>query len=250
MNEEEINDALVKQMFPSWMTNFRRNMPTIWNSKCVSNLKEETHKPTAIIIGAGPSVFEHDHLKLLAENRPDMLIIACDKILISCLKAGLIPDIVTSIDSDPVIFDFFNHASVYNNCKKIKAVFATTIHPSVVRSWLGKMYFVNTHITGKLSDPVGVDSALQHISGKIAMNTSGNVGMFSFILAAYLGCKKICLVGMDLSGHHEFYSDYSKTWIAGLSKDLNIKVTNCTEGGTLYNVENMIEMTLKDFLKL
>lgn len=248
MNEQQVNAELIAQMFPVWITNFRLNLQKIWASKCVSDLQATTHKPLAICFGAGPSL--EKQLETI-KNHPKghgTMYVCCDKALKLLLDYNIYPDIVTCIDADPIVESFFPRVIKLRH--DIKAVFSTTIDPRIVRLWpLDKTYFVNAHVCGRVSDPQGVDAALQIISGKTVMNTSGNVGMFNVILSAFLGAKTIALVGMDLSGHHEFYSDYAKTWITGLSRDLGIRIVNCTEGGTLYG-EGLQEMPLKEFLGL
>lgn len=238
------NDALLKQMFPEWMTHFRINLPLVQQSKCVSDLRKKYKSNTAIVIGAGPSLEKQIDL-LKAQQNENIILICCDKALYPCLKKGLVPNIVTSIDSDKKVGEFF--MLPYAEAKT-DAVFDTFVHPSVISKWSGEKYFVNAHFAGKVSDPTGPDAMLQALSGKIVMNTGGNVGIFSFILAAFLECKTIALVGMDMSGHHEIYKEAAETWIAGLGRDLDIKVYNCTEGGNLYNIDGLKESTLENFL--
>lgn len=251
------NDALLEAMFPQWMIHFKANLPIIWQSSCVSELKD-VYSGAAIIIGAGPSLDKQ--LPVLAEMqrqsiylpihlRPKVTLICTDRALIPCLKAGIVPSIVTSIDSDRDVWDYYRHKKVQDSMDFIKAVFGTFTHPYVVRNWKGSKYFVNTHLTGKVSDPHGQDAILQAISGKIVMNTGGNVGIFSFILAAYLGAQRIVLVGMDMDGHHEIYAEAAKTWLAGFARDLKIDIVNCTEGGNLYNIEGVREQPLNEMIK-
>lgn len=250
------NEVLLKEMFPIWMANFRANLPAIWESRCISELKDTIASP-AIIIGAGPSLLEHNHPSVLvrAKNRNELnaKIICCDRALEPCVKLGLVPSIVTAIDADPQVGMFFRNIILLRVIQKIKAVFSTTVHPDVVEGWPGRrsnIYFVNTHMTGKVSDPYGTDAVMQHVSNKIIMNTSGNVGIFSLILSAYMGAKDIALVGMDMSGHHQIYEEAVRTWISGLSRDIGLRIVNCTEGGNLTSVENMKEMPLSEWLEM
>ena len=249
------NDALLKEMFPAWMANFRANLPTIWGSRCICELNNTIGNP-AIIVGAGPSLLGRNHPQKLAEAKREGLnatIICCDRALEPCIKLGLVPDIVTAIDADPQVSKFFHDISMYRSVQRIRAVFSTTVHPDVVEGWpgwLSNVYFVNSHIAGKVSDPHGPDAVMQHVSGKIIMNTGGNVGIFSMILATYMGAKNIALVGMDMSGHHEIYEEAARTWISGLSKDLGLRTVNCTEGGNLHAVDNMEEMPLSEWLEM
>ena len=74
--------------FGEWVKNFALNLTNIWNEPSARMLdpsKDQTYdknKHSAIIIGRGPSIKKHDHLKLLAESDYQGSIICCDGKLI------------------------------------------------------------------------------------------------------------------------------------------------------------------------
>ena len=73
-NLEEVMKKTHYENFEEWVTNFALNLPNIWNEKSareldpsnISNYKKENN--SAIVIGKGPSINKHNHLKLLAES--------------------------------------------------------------------------------------------------------------------------------------------------------------------------------------
>ena len=67
---EEIMKKTQYENFGEWVKNFALNLTNIWNEPSARMLdpsKDQTYdknKHSAIIIGRGPSIKKHDHLKL------------------------------------------------------------------------------------------------------------------------------------------------------------------------------------------
>ena len=87
-NIEEIMKKKQYESFNEWVTNFSLNLSDIWNEKSAKDLNplvnEDYRKEnnSAIIIGRGPSINKHEHLRLLAESNYKGTIICCDGKLI------------------------------------------------------------------------------------------------------------------------------------------------------------------------
>ena len=95
---EEIMTKIHLQNFDEWVTNFALNLDNIWNEKSAKSLQPldseniPNEENSAIVIGRGPSIKKHDHLKLLADSNYQGSVICCDGILPDALKAGITPD--------------------------------------------------------------------------------------------------------------------------------------------------------------
>lgn len=142
-----------------WVENFSDNLYDIKFGKTIKHLVPESKSPpplgTAIVIGRGPSVFKLGHLEMLAESDYKGVIIATDGMLYECLKRGIVPDYVLSVDGnrklivrwygDPNFDEHFPEATeeerrkneecielVNEHGKEIKALLITCVAHNVV----------------------------------------------------------------------------------------------------------------------
>lgn len=177
-----------------WMENLARN---ISNGMLINPDIRELPKlnGSAVVIGAGPSVERYDHLKLLKESGYGGTIVACDKILIPCLKAGLTPDIVITADGDPKIAEFYNHELVKQN-GKTKAVLNVITHPETVTKVPYHVFWYMTPVDDPLA-PRSITRCMHFMTKKTIFSSFGCVGGEAFNLAYFLGANPIILVGMD-----------------------------------------------------
>lgn len=198
-----LRENTIRTLLPTWMSNFRQNVQLAFESKdmyAVENIEKIKNAKSAIIIGAGPSLKKYNHLNMLAKSDYKGLVIACDRILISCLEAGVVPDIVVTIDGDATIMDFYNSPLVGQYADKIQAIFSTTAHPDAVHSWSNKdtLHFMNCHMD-TMETPISLSKGMWLMANKTMMQTGGNVGMTGWFLAHALHKAPLCLIGVDLS---------------------------------------------------
>lgn len=190
-------------LLPQWASNFRENVSVAYKSPdmyAVENVEKIKNAKSAIIIGAGPSVKKYNHLKMLAESNYDGLVIVCDRILIPCLEAGVIPDIVCSIDGDKSIVDFYNSPLVNRYAHKIQAIFSTTVDPDVVNAWPCKdtLHFMNCHMDG-MESPLTVSKFMFFAANKTVIQSGGQVGLTCWFIAQSLHKNPLCMIGIELS---------------------------------------------------
>ncbi len=237
---EEIMKKTQYENFDEWVSNFALNLPYIWNEKSArdldpsidKNYKKENH--SAIVIGRGPSINKHKHLKLLAESDYQGTIVCCDGKLIDALNAGITPDkfpkyFVTTIDPYSAIRKHYDNPIIDTYGSKIKGIFTVlTNHDTVARArqagiqihWLHSLFDYNE---GKKS--FNKISSLMirvknHLSGLPAIQTGGNVGTSSwFISWQILKCATIALIGIN----HGWEEDDS--WETILSHGNNLEIS-------------------------
>lgn len=202
---------------------------------------------TAIVISAGPSVHRQKHISHVLSSNYRGTVIAVDGSFISCLKAGLIPDYVLTLDphetrivrwyGDPdfeknsLNDDYFQrqdldvefrtnlveqnigHIALVNKYgPQCKAVVSSSAPKNVVAR-IEEAKFDTFWWNPLVDDPAKSDSLtrrLHDINRLPCMNTGGNVGTAAWVFAStILRIPVIALLGMDFG----YYADlpYSKT---------------------------------------
>ena len=222
---DNIRDA-TKILLPMWMNNFSDNLPFIrfgnnlklkvksYESSNLADIAEEKvpdeeHPPqgSAIVIGRGPSLFKHNHLKLLAESNYKGMICASDGILITCLEHGIIPDLVTTVDGSPIIKKWFDHPLVKKHAKQLKIVLSATVNHEVykmLRDFGAKIYWFypmfddwrNIQNFTKMQR-IMTTSSYNKKPLQTAM-AGGNTGTCSWVMAVSLFKRApVALIGID-----------------------------------------------------
>jgi len=220
INDKEL-DPIEKSMmniqyqdYDSWIENFSLNLNNIWkenSSKDLSNFFSKQNE-TAIVIGRGPSIDEHNHLELLSKSNFFGSIVCCDGKLIDTLKSGVTPDkfpnfYVVNIDTGLHTKKLFDHPLVLKYGSKIKGIFSTISNPKTVdqaRKSGIKIYWMHTlfdYNEGKKSFNYISSKIVRsktHVNGLPAIQTGGNVGTSCwFISWKILQCNKVVLLGMN-----------------------------------------------------
>lgn len=189
----------------------------------------------AVVVGAGPSLQRRRSLERLRASGFAGTVVAADGALGACLRAGVVPHVVVSVDphparivrwfGDPTLTaapadDYFrrqemdpvqredelaaNRALVglvdaYG--PKIKVAAATSVAPAVVdrcEQAQMELYWWNPMIDD-YDKPGSLSRRLWEANGLPCLNGGGNVGTAAWVLThAVLGRKRIGLVGIDL----------------------------------------------------
>lgn len=222
-----------------WISNIRENWYEIDNNPDVSELLKHGifSGTSAVCIGAGPSLQERGHLKLLRDNCGDRVIISTAHSLIPCLEAGIIPHFTAIVDGSDKMMNFIDHPLVDEYANHINMVFCASAHPDVVKQWKGdKKYFFLSGIPQNLVP--NVDTFLSFLLPKLSeLDTGGNSGSFNVSLASYLGCNPVAMIGMDLGYPKEF--PYEKT--------MYFKAYAQSIGREYKNTKDMISKCYTDF---
>ncbi len=204
--------------FNEWITNFALNLPQIWNEKSAkeldpfidSNYKNEEH--SAIVIGRGPAIKKHDHLKLLAESDYQGTIICCDGKLIDALNAGITPDkfpkfFVTTIDPYASILKHYDDEIIDTFGSKIKGIFTVLTNPLVAERarnsgiqihWVHSLFDYNEGKKSFNQISASMIRAKNPSKGLPGIQTGGNVGTSSwFVSWQILKCSTVALIGIN-----------------------------------------------------
>lgn len=193
-----VNTAL--NLAPVWVKNIADNLGRIKNEHDIRELKNIHAGKPAIVIGAGPSLYDNashtNHLELIKEKKFDGPILIADRVLEPCLKYG-IGDYNCVVDGSEKICQFFDNDTVRNYHGDMKGIFATSTHKKVVDAWLNRIYFFVPSIPQEILP--NATSLMADFTGNSDINAGGNCGMLAWNMAAWMGCKEIAMVGMDLS---------------------------------------------------
>jgi hypothetical protein len=132
----KITQYTFEVLMPLWARNFAENLPSIRAGKAINDLEGFGKNKTAIVIGAGPSIWKHKHLELLAESSFDGIVMVCDSMLKHALKAGVTPEkfkdyFVGSVDGNrELIWKFYDDPIVDKYGCGIKGLFTTMVAPN------------------------------------------------------------------------------------------------------------------------
>jgi hypothetical protein len=193
---DQLNDRIKSINFSLWMENIADNIVSIRKSSDISAIPKGIGK-SAIIVGAGPSFREKNHIGLLQQQEPGSFdIISTDRMFVSLLKAGVIPDMVVSADGHRELIAPFYRSDLITKDLKTTAVMATMVAPNVVTAFPGQLFFF-TPMLDDIEQPFSISSAISAMTRTSILSTGGNVGITSIFLAYYLGYKNIILIGMD-----------------------------------------------------
>lgn len=216
--QKSIEDIMKKKQyenFNEWVTNFASNLPNIWNEKSAKELNpppNQREKHSAVVIGRGPSINKHEHLKLLAASDYQGTIVCCDGKLADALKAGVTPDkfpkyFVATIDPYPTIKKHYEHEIIDSYGSKIKGVFTVITNPNVVERarqagiqihWLHSLFDYNEGIKSFNNLSALMIRAKNSLHGLPGIQTGGNVGTASWFIAwQILKCTTVALIGIN-----------------------------------------------------
>jgi len=215
---EEVMKKKQYESFNEWVTNFALNLPNIWNEKSAKKLNPESNENfskennSAIIIGRGPSINKHGHLKLLAESNYQGNIICCDGKLADVLNAGITPDkfpkfYVITIEPYSKIKKYYEKDIVKANGSKIKGMFTVLTNPEVVKEareagiqihWLHSLFDYNEGAKSFNNLSAIMIRAKNNAHRLPAIQTGGNVGTAAWFTAwQILKCSTVALIGIN-----------------------------------------------------
>lgn len=216
------------------LANAERNRPRILRS--VLELAETLlgTGDDAIVVGAGPSLQRRHSLERLHVSGFAGAVVATDGALGACLRAGVVPHVVVSVDphperivrwfGDPALTaapadDYFRRQEmdpvhradelaanrallklVDTYGPKIKVAAATSAAPDVVErcAQAGMDIYWWNPMYDDYDKPGSLSRRLWEMNGLPCLNGGGNVGSAAWVLThAVLGKRRIGLVGMD-----------------------------------------------------
>lgn len=210
-------------MVDLWLYNFARNIPDLLDGQSIRNLsvfdesnplsKNEKSHGSAIVIGAGPSLYEKKHLELLSDSNYTGTILVTDRMLKPCLKKGITPDkfskfFVLTIDPYMNTVNFYDDELISKYGKQIKCVLSScTSHDTVdICKKNGLDIFWYHPLIDDYRKIESINKIMNLMTkselnpkGYPGLQTGGNVGTFSWVFSwAILGNSPTALIGLNL----------------------------------------------------
>ncbi len=241
LNEQQIqliSDVTLKKTAEIGMDHARKNTPYIRNT--IKDLKEqlvENEQKSSIIISAGPSLHRNESIELIKNSDFKGYIVAVDGSLGQCLRNGLIPDFLVTVDphwlnrmirwfGDPKLSerpedDYFQRQDLdpelntdelarneelieLVNCygPKIKTIISTCINPEITERCLSagmELYWWNP-LYDDYEKEDSISRKVFQFNKIPCMVTGGNVGTSAWVFShSVLESKDVVVVGMDNS---------------------------------------------------
>ena len=239
----------------------------------ISNIKfmhkniNELHKSTeiknsAIVVSAGPGLHYSNTLETLANSKYKGVVIAIDGSYVKCIKAGIVPDYVLTLDPHPTRlvrwfgdYDFeknmenddyfsrqdldidFRDNSLKQNQENIELVNKFANKTKLIISSTSPLNVVQRTIDAgfdmywwlPLVDNPDEGNSLtrkMYQSSKLpAMNTGGNVGTAAWVFAKFwLNIENVAVIGMDLGYKKNLPYSMTQTYpeLSGIFGEENI----------------------------
>lgn len=169
------------------MENFLHNAPEVMQSAGVTRLENLFAGRPAILVAAGPSLEKNVHLLKDLDGRA--VIIAVDTTLRLLLPLGITPDIVTTIDFNPINFQKFNNVPIPPD---ISLVYHPGGYYESIQAFGGPRF--TSQVQNRF--PAWM---MQYVGDKGALPSGTTVAHMSFHLARHMGCNPIVMIGQDLA---------------------------------------------------
>lgn len=191
---------------------------------------------SAIVVASGPSLHRTGAARRIREAGYRGTVVACDGALGYCLREGLVPDFVVSVDPHPTRIvrwfgdpelaaraddDYFRRQDLDPHLNRdeparnqellelvnrygprITALLSTSVSPAVSRrvAAAGMPIYWWNPMYDDYDDPSSVTRKIFELTGAPCLVTGGNCGTAAWVLAgAVLARREVAVVGMDLS---------------------------------------------------
>lgn len=219
------------------IANAKRNLAFKDDGKSIAALRNSSmgEGDCAVIVAAGPSVRRQNPAQLLREHNYRGLVMATDSGIAHCLRNGIVPHLVVSLDPHPTRIvrwfgdpklreqdlegdDYYRRqdldpifadevranqeiiALMRQHAPQMSLALSTSTSLQVVERALDtgiKIYWWNPMLDDP-DEPGSRTRALMDMNGFPALNAGGNVGSASWMIAdAVMGKRRVALTGMD-----------------------------------------------------
>ena len=233
---QALEGATFERIAAAGLANAELNQPRIRHSIMALAREPLGEGDAAVVVAAGPSLRRRQSLERLRAARFRGTIVAADGALGACLRAGLVPHVVVSVDphagrivrwfGDPSLIaapadDYFRRQEmdaahsldelganralvelVNRHGPAIRAAVSTSASPAVTTRCgeAGMRLYWWNPMYDDYDQAESLSRQLRRMNGLPCINGGGNVGTAAWVLThAVLGKRRIGIVGMDFS---------------------------------------------------
>lgn len=225
LNQLNTSGSTVRQCGQTFMGNRFASLTMLRHANSIDALRDRLAGQPAVVVAAGPSL--QQSLPALKGMTGRCVIIAADSALAPLLKAGIVPDIVTTIDYLDLNFEkiapFVGQEWPFSLVSLAKAT------PMVAKRLAVRHLFL------AFADDLPQRWVVEALGVKTLAPACSSVAHLSLGTALILGCSPIVFVGQDLSYTDSNLDHVDGTIIMrrGLPKDREIFTVPALGGGTV-----------------
>ncbi len=218
----------IQGLINKWIHNIYDNIEDIKSCQDIHELPRCEANTPAIAIGNGPAIYQKPHLKMLKESKFQEnggIVISTTHSLKHCLEEGVIPDYTLVVDGDILMLDFIDHEIVDKYADKITCVFAASAHKDVVARWKGPKAFFRSQIPHNILPNVDQLMATM-LRDSYELDSGGNSGGACYNLGLFLGCRTVCMIGMNFGWETDTLKEetnYYYAFMRSVGEDLEYK---------------------------
>lgn len=197
-NNTIVNKNTLEYMSEDMLQCVFHNIPYIVKSNPINSLKGVFKGKTAVVVSSGPSLSKN--LKYLKKYNDNVVIITCSRNLDYLASEDIIPHLVCTIDPGDFAYDLIENSmnkdlffvsGEHTNSKTMKSIHGKNIFSTTLFQ-----EFINK-ITRRSYEKFPSISSVAHLCT---------------IMAVYMGCKNVLLIGQDLAytdnkRHDDFNGD-------------------------------------------
>lgn len=205
--------------------NFYRNLQS--DARPLSCFHRDKQGESFIIVAGGPSV--DDGLDFIRRQKGHMGIVAIGAIFSRLLACGIVPDMVTILDPNPITMKQLKGVED----QQVPLFLGVTAYWKLARTYQGEKYLVP--IEGDMPE----ERYYKEQCGGIALDCPGTVAMLAVRLALYLGAREIYLLGVDFAFPKEKYYAEGATGGGSLSDKSGLFPVESVGGGSVYTDKSM-----------
>lgn len=239
-NDEQfkmLSEATLKKTAALGLKHAKENLPFL--NKTIRDLQKELKnepKKPGLIVSGGPSLHKKKSIEVIRQSGFKGYIVSADGSFGHCLRNGLVPDFVVTVDPDPhriirwfgdprlserPVDDYFRRQDLDPALNKdeierneellnlvnkygpqVKLIISTSVSPEITQRCLDagmKLYWWNP-LYDDYDNPESVSKKVFKLNKVPCMVTGGNVGTSAWVFAqSILQCPQVLLVGMDCS---------------------------------------------------
>lgn len=190
LDQRELIRKTQNQFAELWVANLAANLPFLGRHPSLECLAQRFAGRPAILVGAGPSLDVNIGELLAAQGRA--LIIAVHSAVQPLARAGIVPDLVVVIESQPLEYYFEDVPRL------AESVLLASAHTHPRHLQLGFRDTLLLNIQG-----VATADWMANAYGDTPLPSGGSVACTAFSALYELGCDPIALVGMDTAYGHK-----------------------------------------------
>jgi len=171
------------------VTNNYKNVDACLSANSIAEIRGKYKGVPGIVVASGPSL--EKNIDLLKEAQGKAVIISCDASYQECIKHGVKPDAIASIERDQPTYDYFYKDKTFD--KDLVFVGPGLVWPDILKEFPGKKILM-----AKTSD--GADGWwMDHFENMEFVVMGMSCANVAHAVLEEAGCSPIILIGQDLA---------------------------------------------------